>query len=207
MQCAGIEQLLDFAQGRAEPALVDQIQAHLVSGCARCQSELVWIRKLVRLTASDESVEPPPWVLRRAIGLFQILSQPPAPSLLQRLVASLVFDSLTQPQMAGVRQSSSTARQILYRAGDWDVDLSLEAAEESETVDITGQVLKAEASPEEVAGIPVHLTQAGNIVLSTQTDRLGEFTFDRVPRGTYELNLELRGQQVWIEHLDVKLTE
>jgi len=207
MRCAGIEQLLDFVQGRAEAALADQIQTHLASGCARCQGDVEWVHQIVRLTASDDSVEPPSWVLNRAIRLFPAPSEQPKPSLLQRLVASLVFDSLTQLQPAGVRQSISAARQVLYRASDWDVDLSFEAGEQPETIDITGQVLKEEASPEEVAGIPVHLAQAGKILFSAQTDQLGEFTFDHVPAGTYELSIELRSQRLWIEHLDVKLTE
>jgi hypothetical protein len=207
MRCAGIEQLLDFVQGRARAALADQIQTHLASGCARCQDHVDWIREIVHLTASDDSVEPPSWVLNRAIGLFQAPSEQPKPSLLQRLVASLVFDSLTQLQPAGVRQSTSAARQVLYRASDWDVDLSFEAGEKPETIDIAGQMLKGGVSLEQVAGIPVHLAQAGNILFSAQTDQLGEFTFDHVPAGTYELSIELHSQRLWIEHLDVKLAE
>jgi len=207
MRCIEIEQLLDVAQGRAEAAVANRIQTHLVSGCARCQDNWSWIQRIVHLAAADDSVEPPPWVLNQAIGLFEAYGPQRQPGRFQRLVASLVFDSLAQPQLVGVRQTGSAARQYIYRADDWDVDLSFEPGEEPETLDITGQVLKGEAVTEEITGIPVHLTQAGQILASTVTDRLGEFTFDHIARGTYDLSLELRDQQVWIEHLDVTLSD
>jgi hypothetical protein len=202
-----IEQLLDLAQGRAGAALADQIQAHLASGCARCQANWNWIQKVAWLAATDDSLEPPQWVLERAVRLFQAYGPEPKPSRLKRLVASLVFDSLAQMQPVGIRQTAQAERQFLYQAGDWDVDLLFEAGDEPGMISITGQVLSSSAAIQELDGIPVHLGQAGKILISTVTDRLGEFTFDHVPSGTYELSLELHGQQLWIEHLDVKLAE
>lgn len=203
MRCVEIEQLLDMAQGRAEGAMADRIQVHLASGCARCQDNWDWIQKIVRLTATDDSVEPPRRVLDRAIRLFEVHGPQRKPSVLERMVASLVFDSLAQAQPVGVRQAEPAARQYVYRANDWDVDLSFEVGEEPETINITGQVLKSETAAEEVANIPVHLGQEGKILASTVTDRLGEFTFDHVASGTYDLSIELHDQQLWIEPLKV----
>ncbi|MBI3949176.1 MAG: hypothetical protein HY314_01795 [Acidobacteria bacterium] len=207
MRCVQIEQLLDFTQDRAEPVERDLIQAHLASGCTRCQGNLAWIQKIVWLTATDDSVEPPKWVLDRAVRLFQIYGPQRKPGLLQRITASLVFDSLTQPQLVGVRQTGQAARQSLYRAGEWDVDLSFEPGEGPETIDIAGQVLKGEGQIGEVAGIPVHLIQGEEILASTVADQLGEFTFDCVASGTYSLRIDLRDQSLWIGHMDVKLSE
>lgn len=207
MRCVGIEQLLDVAQGRAEAAVAEQIQAHLASGCARCQSNWDWLQKLVRLTATDNLVEPPRWVVQRAVRLFQEQGPQRKPRLLERIVATLAYDSMAQKQPVGVRQTGRATRQYVYRAGDWDVDVLVEVGDEPEILDMTGQVLKREGTGGEVAGIPVHLVQGEKIMGSTVTDRLGEFTFDHVAGGIYDLSIELRHQEVWIKHIAVTLSE
>ncbi len=207
MGCVDMEQLLDTAQGRAEPLVADRVHTHLASGCARCQGNWDWIQRIVNVTATDDSVEPPQWVLNRAVRLFESHGPQHKPSVWQRIAASLVFDSLIQPQPVAIRQTTQAARQCLYRAGEWDVDLSFEAGEDPETVNITGQILKGEGLAQEVVGIPVHLIQGGQTVASTAANRLGEFTFDHIAPGAYSLSIQLTDEHLWIEHLEVKLSE
>jgi len=207
MKCVRTEQLLDFTQGRAEAATAERIREHLDGGCRRCQGNLDWLHKIVRLAATDESVEPPAWVFNRAVRLFNEHGPHRTPSFLERLVASLTFDSLAQVQLAGARQSGQATRQCLYQAGEWDVDLSFEVGEESEFINITGQVLASRGEVSQVAGLPVQLIQAGQTLASTVTDRLGEFAFDRVAGGEYDLKIDLPNYEVWIEHVDVKVSE
>jgi hypothetical protein len=63
-----------------------------------------------------------------------------------------VFDSFARPALVGVRSTETANRQLLYRAGDYSVDLQLAPSEHS-TIDLIGQVLKeGEPSFESVSG-------------------------------------------------------
>lgn len=213
MGCIGIEQLLDFVTNRTEAAMAESIHTHLVSGCSRCQNNLAWVEKVVRLAATDDSVEPPQWVLNQALYLFEQMGPQRQPGFLERVMASLVFDTLAQPQMAGVRKAGLATRQCLYRVGDFDVDLSFEPGQAPDTVDITGQVLRAEsASQEEMALQQVDHRQASLLqqtetIHTTSTDHLGEFIFEGVKPGVYDLKITLADRELWIPELEVKTAE
>src|SRR4051812_36568772 len=95
------DDLLEYAEGRAEPTAAARIQSHLATGCERCAHELAsWHRSLNALQA-DRADGPPEWVVRRAILLGDRLEAKPA--LWQRITARLTFDSRLQPALAGAR--------------------------------------------------------------------------------------------------------
>jgi hypothetical protein len=137
--------------------------------------------------------------------LFESHGPQPQPSLWQRITAFLVFDSLAQPVPVGIRKTDQAARQILYRAGQWDVDLSFEPGDAPETINVTGQVIRQQNTPQNVAGISVYLLQDEQILASTTADSIGEFTFDHIVNGTYDLKIHTGDEQLWIEQMDVQL--
>jgi hypothetical protein len=143
----------------------------------------------------------------QVVRLFNLYGPARKPGVLQRIAARLVFDNLIQPQPAGVRRSGSLARQSLYRADQWDIDLAFEPGVESGTIDIIGQILRGHGTTDDVTGLPVHLVQGENTLASMVTDHLGEFSFDQVVSGIYGLRIDLGDRQVTIEHIDVKLSE
>jgi hypothetical protein len=156
------------------------------------------------VAATDDSIEPPQWVLKRAFRIFQ--SHQARPRLAQRIgqrVAQLIFDSLERPALAGVRSTETASRQLLYRTDDYSIDLQIASAEQS--VAIIGQVLKeGEAAFESVAGLEVRLSREGEMIYSAVTDQLGEFTIHGVEHGHYDLIIELGHQQITIESLPVE---
>lgn len=199
-----MDKLVDMAQHRLEQASVAELQEHL-GRCARCQENWQWIQKILQVTAQDETVEPPRWVVHRAVQLFATHGPQPQPTLWQRITAMLVFDSLAQPALVATRDTEPTMRQLLYRAGVWDVDVSLEPGDAPDTIHLTGQVLHQQGAPRDVAGILVNLLQAGETVASTTTNSIGEFTFDQLAAGAYDLNIHTGDVQVWVEQMDVRL--
>ncbi len=206
MRCWRMEQLLDFIQGRADTEVADAIRAHVDSGCSRCRANLDWLSKIVQLTATDDSVDPPEWVFHRAVRLFHELGPKRKPGMIERLVAALAFDSWASLQPAVVRQSGAAPRQCLYRAEQWELDLQFEPGEIPDTIDLTGQILKAGGTGREAAHRPVRLVREDAVVAEAVTDELGEFTMDQLAPGLYNLCVELPEQEIWIERLEVKLS-
>ncbi|MCI0486783.1 MAG: hypothetical protein L0229_09305, partial [Blastocatellia bacterium] len=140
MKCPSFERLIDYLDGHLGALEASRVAAHIESECLRCAANREWYEKVRLLAASDDLPEPPPWVLKRALRIFE--NRPVRPRLVERLgqmVASLVFDSLARPAIAGVRSTETSNRQLLYRAGDYSIDLQVAQAPRSQA-NLIGQV-------------------------------------------------------------------
>ena len=190
MNCPGFERLIDHLDGRLEAAAADAVAAHLASGCEKCASDRTWYESVRRVTAADDSIEPPPWVLKRAIKVFD--GTPRRLGLSTRLgaiIATLVFDSLGGPMLAGARTTEWVDHQLLYRAYDFNIDLSLEPS--GQQMKLRGQILReGESLFESTAGIPLSLIREGEWVYSTCTNEVGEFTIPAIDTGRYDVRIE-----------------
>jgi len=206
MRCITFEKLLAFSNKECSPAEATRIRNHL-AGCAACQQNVHWLELVVTVAATDGAVDPPTWLVQQALELFKLHRPEPKKGLLQKLVASLVFDTLTQPGWAGVRALGLATRQCLYRCAGYDLDLSFEPAESPTQVNVNGQLLGPSENFEEVANASVQLMRGGEVVLETMTNRLGEFTIDQVQKGVYGLRIQLPEKEIGITELDVRAAE
>ena len=124
MKCPQFEDLLDYCDRKVNESEAEAVAAHIASGCQWCAQSVAWYERVSGLAAGDDSQDPPPWVLNRAFRLFH--SQVPTRTdHLGRLVAALAFDSLSNPVLAGMRLVETSNRQLLYRAGEYTVDLQI----------------------------------------------------------------------------------
>jgi len=203
MKCCGLEKLLQFHRGMCTDREARSIADHL-HRCHRCQQNMKWLDTVLRLAAQDDSADPPPWVVQRAIDLFAQHGPSPMPSLLSRIVAALVFDSAAQPGLVGVRSLGVATRKCLYRWEGYDIDLSFEPANGSDRVTVTGQILGPSETFRDVSGVSVQLRKGEEVIAETATNHLGEFTFERIAVGVYELKMTLQGKEAWITPLEVK---
>ena len=205
MKCPGFERLIDYLDHQLAAAESDRVSAHIAAGCPECTENRVWYEQVQAITAGDDSIEPPPWALKRAFRIFE--SRQSRPRLVERIgqaVARLVFDSLSLPATAGIRSTDIMGRQLLYRADDYSVDLQIAPAGHT-GADITGQVLKeGEAAFESVAGLEVRLSRAGEARNSTVTDRMGGFTIHGVESGHYDLTIEIGEKLITLAGLPVE---
>lgn len=192
MKCPGFERLIDYLNNQLDAGDAARLTAHLSAGCPHCAETRDWYERVRTIAAGDESTEPPSWVFKRAIKIFE--GQGNRPRLIERIgqaVASLVFDSLAQPSVAGVRSTETTNRQLLYRAGNYSIDLQVAPAEHLRA-DLIGQVLKeGEAAFESVSGLRLEVSRRGELVRSTMTDDMGQFKIDGVDYGVYDLRIEV----------------
>ncbi|HVF89294.1 MAG TPA: zf-HC2 domain-containing protein [Blastocatellia bacterium] len=205
MRCPSFERLIDYLDGRLADGEADRVAGHLASGCQQCAPTRAWYEGLRELVASDDTIEPPSWVLKRAVRIFD--EKAARPNLVERLgraVASLVFDSFAHPSLVGVRSTETANRQLLYHAGEYSIDLQI-APTDGAGVDMRGQVLReGEERFESVTGLKVELGRGNNRPRATFTGATGEFAFQNVEPGDYDLYLETEALGITVYGLPLK---
>ena len=123
-----IENLVNYVDGVALDVDKVSVETHLTA-CNECAELKQELQILMMRLQEDSSLEPPAELLQWGINLFQPVMQPKTGPV-RRLIASLVFDTFDQPMLAGMRRVGTPPRQLLFRAGDVDVDVKIEAMEE-----------------------------------------------------------------------------
>ncbi|HEX8090869.1 MAG TPA: zf-HC2 domain-containing protein [Blastocatellia bacterium] len=202
MKCPSFERLIDYLDDRLDRAEADRFATHLSAGCLQCAETRDWYERVCVIAADDESIEPPSWVFKRAVRVFE--NRPSHPRIAERIgqiAASLIFDSLAQHAVAGVRSTETINRQLLYRAGNYSIDLQV-APGEHMRADLTGQVLKeGEAAFESVTGLSLEIFREGGPVLSAQTGDMGEFKISGVECGVYDLRIDVGNGSITVAGL------
>ena len=192
MKCPSFERLVDFLDRRLDEADSTSVATHLATKCAVCEKTIGWYERVRVVAASDDSVAPPPWVFKRAVRIFD--TQRHRPGLTERMgqaIASLVFDSFARPALVGMRSTETANRQLLYRMGEYSVDLQIAPIEHAHA-DLMGQVLKeGESSFDAVSGLKLEFSRDGIIVFSAVTDHIGEFSVRGIEQGVYDLRIHV----------------
>jgi hypothetical protein len=132
----------------------------------------------------------PQSVLRRAERVFDRSESTPSSRTLREVLASLVFDTLAQPALAGARggTTATTQRQLVLRAEGFDIHLKMWGVTPGRR--IAGQIL-ARGESAFVSGARLHLIREGERYDSTTVDKFGEFEFETVPEGFLSLQIDL----------------
>ncbi len=187
----------DFVRDTVSDTDRTAMRAHLDAGCDRCRA-LHGRLAQIAAAARAQLTEPPVSAVRLARALFASGGPSPRPAGV-RVLARLLFDSLQVPQLAGVRGQHRQSRQLLYRAGDYDLDLRLEYDATSPMVALTGQIADRSRPAEPLADVPVLLTAGSDIVARATANRFGEFQLHYDPRPRMRLHLPLEAQGRWID--------
>lgn len=193
--------LADVAEGRIAAEDSAATERHLAD-CARCSRQLSELGRVTALMRADDSVDAPREVLSDTIRMFRARrAKESAPGLLRRVLATLSFDSSALRPAFGVRTGQAApARQMLFSAGGFDVDLRL--AEGAEGWTVSGQILGAscEGSGRVEAWAAADDTQ---LVAGADLNDLCEFTLPPVAKGAYTLRVRLAEIEVEIPGLDL----
>lgn len=175
------EVLQDYIEERLDSESSVRVQRHLAH-CSRCRSEWeFWNRLKLRCQAAAADAVPEA-IVQRALAIFDSVGR--RPSLKERILAVLVFDSRSQPTPAGARDLRDSAFQLLYETPVAHVDLFCER--DPSGWRLTGQVL-CDEYPETAWRVDlVQETQHKSLA----ADALGEFHFLNLPDGDYELHVQ-----------------
>lgn len=189
-----IENLIDYIDGRVSGVEKSTLESH-VTACGDCTELKQEFQTLMNRLKEDASFEPPAELVDWGIELFQPMIVPAGKvSGLRKYIASLVFDTYDQPLLAGIRRVGAPPRQLLFRAGDVDVDVKIESMEANDRITLVGQVLSN--TDKFFDNTPVKLESHGIVRYRTRTNVVGEFSFDEVPKDTYHLSVDLPEGQI-----------
>jgi hypothetical protein len=204
MKCPSFERLIDYLDSRLPEADAEGVAAHLAGNCTACVESRDWYQQVRIVARTDDSVEPPAWMLKRALRIFEAPGHKPKLAVrLGQAIASLVFDSFTLPALAGVRSTETPNRQLLYRAGDYSIDLQIAPTEHTHAV-LIGQLLREnEATFDSVSGLKLDITRDGKVLFSAVTDEMGEFQVSGIEQGKYDLRVELPKGSITVPDLPV----
>jgi len=186
---------MEYMDGLLTEEAKATVAGHLTecSDCAETNQEL---QLFVLRLQSDASFEPPADVVQWGVSLFQPMLQPQETvgGKVRKIIASLIFDNFDEPMLAGVRRVGAPARQLLFRAGDVDVDVKIESTDANDRISLVGQVLSNDEKFFD--NTPVKLESHGMVRYKTTTNQVGEFVFDEVPKDTYHLSVDLPEGQI-----------
>jgi hypothetical protein len=185
MGCPSLEELLGLIQGTLEGRTKTEFAEHL-STCSKCEDNQRWLSQMLNLTATDESFDFPEDVIHWSVAQFKAASAS-APSKMQ-ILAKLVFDNLLPARAIEVRSTAPAAgtRQMLYNAGNYDVDIRIEQLPDMNSFHLIGQIMAAGDAGSALAGLTVRLTGRANDA-SAVTDAHGMFHLRRIQPGEYDL--------------------
>ena len=192
MRHVTVENLIDYMDGQASDVEKSILEGHVTS-CKECAELKQEFQALITRLQEDSSFEPPADLVQWGVSLFQPVIQPQTGGL-RKIIASLIFDTYNEPMLAGVRRVGAPPRQLLFRAGDVDVDVKIESMEANDRITLVGQVLSS--ATKFFDNTPVKLESHGIVRYRTRTNVVGEFSFDEVPKDTYHLSVDLPEGQI-----------
>lgn len=188
------ERLADLAEDRLAGDERDKSLAHL-SACSSCSAQASRLGEILSLMRTDRAEDPPRDVVAHAVNIFRLRAASAKPSVVRRVLAALSFDSMDLSPAFGVRSGQPSARQLLYSAGENDLDLRI--TPDNEAWVVSGQVLgQCTGGRIELAGV----TDQATAVLND----LCEFTLPPLPTGSYTLRLHLIDTEIEIPEFELK---
>lgn len=202
---------LDFVHGLVGDEIRGRMKAH-ASECRRCAGTVRWLQRLVEAAVAEAEYYVPQHAVQLARAVYA-LQRPERvevlPGVMGRsrkervpgtaLLARLVFDSFREPLVAGVRSHHRIARQAMYEAGDYSVDLRMEQERGARTVVLVGQIANRAKPEERLAEIAVLLMSGNDLVGEAKSNEFGEFQMEYVPRQPLSLYVPVDGAGQEIE--------
>ncbi len=201
MQHLQTAEWIDFVRGVMPAEKSHFAAAHLNDGCVSCGDTASWLQRLNASALREIAVPDAMANIATAIlstktreteGLTRIA--------LRRLRAVLEYDSVLDLQPAGARSLplGCGSRMLLFRAGEYSVDLRLEAEPEQPNWTLVGQLSNDDNPADEMSNLPVLVMAGKKVVGKTFSNEFGEFILPDLPRQRLHLCVPLaaEGQQI-----------
>jgi hypothetical protein len=189
MKHFNISQWSDFARGVADADLGAAMEAHLASGCRRCEPVVKVLREVALMARAEAEYDPPEDAVRCARAIFAM--HQPEKVRFPRMIARLVHDSIRSPLPAGMRSQDRLSRHALYEAGTYYLDLQVERQRRGGLITLIGQLADRSRPAASTANVPVRLTERQRLIASTHCNRLGEFHLEYAPASNLTLQVSV----------------
>jgi hypothetical protein len=197
--------LLDWVEGRLSEQEARIVEEQIAVADSATLEDLAWLRAFARISENTVIASPPPEVREELIERFQAYAEgKQRPGLLQRLVATVTFDSNLRPapglRAAGVPEAQ---RQLVYSTDAADVALHVRPRPHDGLFDLNGQIFLLNTTDSGTFG--VQLLEGTSEVATTATNDLGEFAFEAVSPGVYEVLASNGWVEIRIPHVELDL--
>ncbi len=192
--------LVDWVEGRLSEGEARAVE-ELVAADSAARADVAWLRAFERISEETVIASLPDEVREELIERFEAYAEGKQhPGLLQRLVATLTFDSTLRPAL-GMRAAAApeAQRQLVYATDAADVAMHVRPRPHDGLFDLNGQIFPVSSADSGTFG--VQLLEGVSEVATTATNDLGEFTLEAVSPGVYEVlasneRVEIRVPQV-----------
>ena len=198
------ETLADWAEGRLPAEEVRSVKERLAEADEATRAAAEWLRAFSR-ASKDIVLEDPPAAQRAELsGIFEAYAggrrQPGA---LKRIAATLTFGGGMQP-LAGVRSAASREAQgqLIYSTEVADIALNYRRRPQNGKLDLDGQVFPNDDSEPDAFG--VQILSGTEEVGTTATDELGEFAFEGIAPGEYQILVSSSEVEILISPVELK---
>ncbi len=184
------EKWADYSRGFTGKREAAEMKRHLETGCKKCRQASDMWTAVLKLAQKEAGYQPPDSAVRVAKSYFAASRVVGKPSRVTQ-IARLIFDSIRQPQLEGVRATGVTPRHYVYQAGTMLVDVWMEPASGSDPVSLTGQILEKSKPTQSLVNIDVRLHVGEAEVAATKTNQFGEFHLEILPIATSDVQLTI----------------
>jgi hypothetical protein len=194
----------DYVRNLVSELRRHQMEEHLSSGCEECSSVVGFLRGVTEVAATEqfyeESTAPFAAAAREIfVAPANVGERAGIMSALRTLAAQLTFDSAAGLYPSGARGQWSAARQLMYQAGDYCLDLRIDREPNTTRVILVGQLANEKQPLLQLARLPVFVMAGKQIVSETASNQFGEFTLDFLPRPNLRLCVQVTQGGVQIE--------
>ncbi|MDQ4127776.1 MAG: hypothetical protein M3151_07510 [Actinomycetota bacterium] len=198
----GFERLVDWVEGRLPEEEARTMTEQLRAADEETRARAEWLRAFTRTSERTSLVAPPVEVrenLSRRFAAYVEGSR--EPGLLRRVVATLSFEGGMQPAL-GVRsaRTGEAQGQLVYSTDVVEIALNVHPRPAGK-VDLDGQLFPV--GDVEPGGFVVQLLSGGADVGITTTDELGEFGFESIASGEYEILISDGGVEIQLSPVRV----
>jgi hypothetical protein len=154
------------------------------------------LNKITNLMQTDDSADAPADAIQWSKNLFRARAVQPKESFVQKVLAVLQLDLSPNKAVFGERSASgSQARQMLFAAGDNQIDLRISTVNKG--FKVAGQILG-----EGFAGAEVKIFNE-NKNFTAKSNDLGEFTFEKISKGKYTLSIIFKDKEMVLENIEI----
>jgi hypothetical protein len=174
------EEWVDYANENVPAEKRQAMSEHLSTRCQPCAKAVKTWSHVREAAKREATYEAPGSAVQHVRNVFRLVAGEKKQRRLGDL-PRLVFDSLWQPAMAGVRSSASTARQVLYRTKDVTIEMRIEPEQLSESLNVIGQISSVQSHGEGIPEVGVVVGGKANVIAEARTNRFGEFQCSFVP--------------------------
>lgn len=188
-----------FEHARLKTELEPASQSHL-DKCDHCRHRLNWMQTAANIGARELTYEPPQSVMDKVLGLGRNVFR--LKQLRNFIVATLKFDSFSEPAPAGVRGKDAAARQMTYEADDVEIGLWLRRSEDG-SLTLTGQVLSKSSGTIKTTPGHVDLIVEGDHIRTSPLSPWGEFSFPDLPQNQYGLQVSFLDRVLRVPSLPI----